>query len=39
MPMEQIEEVMKATGTVDDDEGMIKYDGKLIISYYLTILS
>ena len=28
--MENIEEVMKATETVDDDEGMIKYDGKLI---------
>ena len=30
MPMEQVEEVMKATGTVDDDEGMIKYDGKIL---------
>jgi len=26
LPMENIEEVMKATETVDDDEGMIKYD-------------
>ena len=26
LPMEQVEEVWKATETVDDDEGMIKYD-------------
>jgi len=26
LPLEQVEEVWKATETVDDDEGMIKYD-------------
>jgi len=26
LPMDQVEEVWKATGTVDDDEGMVKYD-------------
>jgi len=26
LPMEQVDEVWKATETVDDDEGMVKYD-------------
>ncbi len=31
MPMAEVEEVWKATGTVDDDEGYIKYEGKNFI--------
>jgi myosin light chain 6 len=26
LPMEQVDEVWKATGTADDEEGMVKYD-------------
>ena len=37
MPMADIEEVWKATGTTDDDEGMIKYEGKLYL-YFIHII-
>ena len=36
LPLAEVEEVIKSTGTVEDDEGMIKYDGKFkIIIFYL----
>ncbi len=30
LPLAEVEEVIQSTGTVEDDEGMIKYDGNLI---------
>ncbi len=36
MPAESVEEVIKSTQTVEDDEGMIKYDGIFYKNIYLS---
>ena len=33
MPMTDVDEVIKSTETVEDDEGMIKYDGKELLFF------
>ena len=35
LPLAEVEEVIKSTGTVEDDEGMIKYDGNFIHQFFL----
>ena len=38
LPLTEVEDVIKSTETVEDDEGMIKYDSKLYFTLYLFFL-